>query len=126
MNSRVGSNHLYIRLCKRGLKEFLEWPDSRIEEWTRELVADQAALGWIDHDSEFANILGLLVPDCIRDVLDGKELVVFTSKLEKIVLGGTVPIPEVNAFDWDAAKVRLDRLLNEAGESLESLRRQYC
>ena len=63
-----------------------------------------------------------LVPTSIEEVLDFSELLIIRERIQRAIEDGNPFCYLDPNHDWEAAKQRVEEVLNECGESLDSLR----
>jgi hypothetical protein len=82
--------------------------------------------GGFYHETPIYYLTPFLIPDSLKDRLDGDQLLKIEQRLEHVINftdSGSCYYGYANdkKFDWNAAKQRVEMVLNEFGETLESI-----
>jgi len=107
----------YLDAWKKMLHAFLGWPEERVLAWvedTRDAFLDNPLLG---HETAMYYVSSLLVPEALKATL-GLGLIHLANRLEKAIGQGELWPAFGESYDWDAARRRLQTILNEYGHSL--------
>ena len=106
------------------LRKLLAWDERKIDLWARSLREEpDSVLPVLLNKSHEEHISHFFIPSRLAQSLKGRALFELQCKLEKAITGEDDP-DYADGADVPGAAHRIDLLLREYGESLESLRSQ--
>jgi hypothetical protein len=109
----------YITVWRRVLAEWLRWPEDRVQCWIMLYDDDLEDRGnsFFYHEDALWYVSRFLIPDRLGQCLGGYEAERLSWRLANAI--GVGREAERNpAFDWDAARERVEAVLREYGETL--------
>lgn len=113
----------YLSAWKKVFHVFLGWSEAdalKWAEWCDEfLEPDDNAMFY--HEPPMYYVALGLVPKRLTMSLEGMELTRFGWRIQDLIEDGDEFCSCKPDFDWQAAKIRVEKLLNEYGESLENI-----
>jgi hypothetical protein len=118
--------HKYVRYWIVALQKLLEWDSSRAMAWAARFQSelnDEDSL--LYRELPMCEISFLLVPNSVRAKRDDFDLRSVASRLENAFWLPDYSEAELSKYDWNAAIARINTVLAEYGESLETVRQQY-
>jgi hypothetical protein len=126
MKITSGEGKEYVRYWLVALEKLLGWDGPRVMAWAAQYESDLN-----DEDSLLYRELPtydvsfLLVPNSVRAKRDDFELKSVASRLENAIWLPVDAKVDPREYDWSAAIARINTVLAEYGESLETVRQQY-
>lgn len=125
------SGYSYLKFWSECLSEFLDWPPLKIRLWSKQFqdLGDENSSFY--HEVPLYYLTNSLVPESFREVdISGsrirpyKEFMDFRARICDAIEGGDYYCGSRFHFDWNAAKKRVERVLNLAGSSLEEVNQE--
>ena len=109
---------------KHVLALMLGWSEERVVAWARQYEdgLDGRDDGLFYHETAIYYIVPLLVPAGIRQQLDGLQEIEFCGRIQQTIENGNSFCLCDPNHDWEAAKDRVEKILNEYGHSLADAR----
>ncbi len=122
MGNDLGSSAnkpFYMAVWRRVLTDWLHWPDERIERWMRRYDEDleDRGDGLFYHEEALWYVAPLLISDRLTQRLGSRESMRLEWRLQRVI-GVGKDVERNPAFDWDAARERVEAVLGEYGETL--------
>lgn len=111
----------YVETWVRALQVFARCPKSTVLEWAR-LFEYNVTPGWFFHELPMYYVAEVIVPPRLESSLHVFDLIKLREQILDVIENGDPFCDEDPDFDWEAAKDRVERLLNEYGDSLSNLR----
>lgn len=124
--NKAGYLHDWIE-CLRAL---LGWPQQQVYKWSEQWQRGLDGLdkGMFYHETPIWRITPLMIPDSLAARMNPTDLLRLEGRIEAAIRhpGSDVPYGTEaeetrENFDWSAAKQRVEAVLNEYGETLESV-----
>jgi hypothetical protein len=109
----------YIAVWRRVLTEWLRWPDERVRRWMMCYDDDLEGRGspFFYHEDALYYVSQFLIPDGLALRLGRYESSRLSWRLTRAI-GVGMEVERSPAFDWDAARERVEAALREHGETL--------
>lgn len=111
----------YVETWVRALQVFARRPKSTVLEWARRFEYDITP-GLFFHELPMYYVAEVIVPPRLESSLHVFDLIKLREQILDVIENGDPFCDEDPDFDWEAAKDRVERLLNEYGDSLSNLR----
>jgi hypothetical protein len=116
------SNHAddwgFTECCEGLLSTFFDWTPLEVGQWCEQYLPEaRDPDSWFNRETPVYYCTPLLIPDSIRNTLDGLQRLHFEQRLELAILGDR-QAHEFSRDDWLEAKSRVEKVLGEFGESL--------
>lgn len=109
----------YIAVWRHVLSGWLRWPDERVDRWI--LLYDEELEGrgniLFYHEEALWHVTRFLIPERLCQRLGGYETMRLSWRLQQAIGIGN-DVERTPAFDWDAARQRVEAVLHEYGETL--------
>jgi hypothetical protein len=131
-NDRIAKLKLhYLYVWASMLKGWLKWPEERFNNWVQRWLPglEDRDNGLFYHEDELYYVIHLLIPDSLKDRLQGHrtqhryyddlaELI--SGKLYPAILGSSPYVALGQTTDWEAARQRVIDVLAQYGSAMPS------
>lgn len=109
----------YIEVWRHVLAGWLRWPEERVRRWImiHDDDLEDRGNGLFYHENALWYVARLLIPEGLCQRLGGYDVERVAWRLEAAIGVGT-QVERNPAFDWDAARQRVEAVLREYDEPL--------
>jgi hypothetical protein len=114
----------YLQTWTHVLGIFLGWSEDEVMRWADRYIEfmNETGMGIFYHETPIYYIVPELVPGALARKLDAHELMSLDARIETTIYNGDSCCDSRPDFDWHAARDRVERVLNEYGESLRNVK----